>query len=241
MRRSASFGARACASGDSRSNASPGSRRRSGSASSTLNGPTSSRRSVRQCPPSASGDRPNVRPRADAQVEARNSVRIRDDVERVDLRTPQGHVHLHTAPRQPVGALAADLHRRGGGDRQLDLTAEGLEAFLQHGGRWRLVPLGDLALRVAGRGRRREVDVRDVSLVQSDEARLQLSCPPGQHQQETGRKRIERPRVARARARSSPQVGDHLERRRSRRLVDERHSCRFKRPRNHEWRRIPCG
>ena len=124
-------------------------------------------------------DRPHVRPRADAQVELRDTVAIRDDVERVHLRAPHRHVHLHPAPREPVRTLAADLHRRSGRDRQLDLAAEVLESLLQLVGRRRRVLLDDVPLGIAGRRRRREIDVRDVALVQADEAWLQLGRPTG--------------------------------------------------------------
>ena len=103
------------------------------------------------------------------QLERRTPVaRIVDDVERVHLRAPQGHLDLDPLPRQPVGALTADLDRRGGRDRQLDLAAEapraGPRARPGAGGSWRS---SDLALRVAGRGRRGEVDVGQVALVQA--------------------------------------------------------------------------
>ena len=146
------------------------------------------------------------------------------------MRAPERHVHLHPAPGEPVGALTADLHRRGGGDRQLDVAAEGLESFLQLVPGRRLVPLDDLPLGIAGRGRRREIDLRDVSLVQSDEAWLQLSCPTGQHEQQPRRERIERARVARARARSASQLGDHLERGWTARLVQQRPRPRAQAP-----------
>ena len=101
--------------------------------------------------------------------------RIRDDVERVDPGAANGHCDLLPTPRQPVGALAADLHRRGGGDRQLDLAPEGFEPCLELLSRGRIVTFAELAFRVAGRGRRGEVDVRDVALVEPDEAWRQLS------------------------------------------------------------------
>ena len=60
-----------------------------------------------------------------------DAVRIRDDVERVDARAPQRHLHLDAASVQLVGALTADLDRRRGRDRQLDLAPEGLERALE--------------------------------------------------------------------------------------------------------------
>ena len=78
-------------------------------ASATENGPTSVRRSVTQCPPSASAIARMYVPRADAQVERSTAVAcIRDDVERVDRRAPQRHLHLD-ARAAPAGTRA---HRR---------------------------------------------------------------------------------------------------------------------------------
>ena len=165
-------------------------------------------------------DRPHVRPRADAKVERATPSAIRDDFERVHLRTPHRHLHLHPAPREPVGTLTADLHRRHGRDRQLDLAAEFREPLLQLAGRRRRVPLEDVSLRIAGRRRRREIDVRDVTLVQSDEAWLQLGRPARQHDEQAGRERVERAGVTGTRAGPPAQLGDHLEGRRPRRLVD---------------------
>ena len=96
--------------------------------------------------------------------------RIRDDVERVDPRAPERHLDLDAAPGELVGALAADLDRRGGRDRQLDLTAEAREPRSSSSAPAAARPLDDLALRVAGRRARRQVDVREVALVEPDEA-----------------------------------------------------------------------
>ena len=110
-----------------------------------------------------------------------HAVAIREDVERVHLRAPHRHLHLHAAPRELVGTLAADLHRRGGRDRQLDLAAEALEPLLELLGCRRVVLLDDVALRVAGRRRRAERSiVRDVPLVQADEALRSLVARPEQ-------------------------------------------------------------
>ena len=71
-----------------------------------------------------------VRDRADVGARARRAGRAARrrprsrELERVDARAPERHLDRHPAPVQPVGALAADLHRRGGRDRQLDLAAE---------------------------------------------------------------------------------------------------------------------
>ena len=77
------------------------------------------------------GDRPDIGSRADAKVKADDAVRIRDDVERVDARAPQRHLHLDAAAVQLVGALTADLDRGRGRDRQLDLAAEAREPLLE--------------------------------------------------------------------------------------------------------------
>ena len=98
-------------------------------------------------------------------------------VERVDPRAPHRHLDRDAAPCQLVRALAADLHRRGGRDRQLDLAAEAREplspAPLRVGGSCRSTTL---ALGVAGRRARREVDVGDVALVEPDEAWREFGC-----------------------------------------------------------------
>ena len=84
-------------------------------------------------PAQCSRDRPNVRPGADAQIEPHAVARIRDDVERVDARAPDRHLHRDAAPRKLVRALAADLYRRSRGNRQLDLTPEVRETPLELG------------------------------------------------------------------------------------------------------------
>ena len=76
---------------------------------------------------------------------------------------------VDAAPVQLVGALAADLDRRGGRDRQLDLAAEPVEPR-SSSRRRRLVrvetsPSGSPVVVT-----RREVDVRQVALVEPDEA-----------------------------------------------------------------------
>jgi hypothetical protein len=52
---------------------------------------------------------------------------------------------------QPVGALAADLDRRGGRNRQLDLTPEGLEQPVERILVRRSVLAEGVALGIAGR------------------------------------------------------------------------------------------
>ena len=181
-------------------------------------------------PAESLGDRPDVRPGADVQLEPHGGSRIRDDVERVDLRAPQRHLHGDAAPGQLVCALTADPDGRGGRDRQLDLTAEAPECGVELVPRGRRVRLAPLALRVAGGGRRRQVDVGDVALVQPDEAWSQSSCRTGQQNEQPGRGRVERAGVTRPRAGPPPQRGDERERRRPGRLVGEHHADRFQSP-----------
>ena len=77
------------------------------------------------------GDRPDVRPGADTQVECRDALCIRDDVERVDLRAPERHLDDDALPVQLVGALTPDLDGRRRRDRQLDLAPEAHERGVQ--------------------------------------------------------------------------------------------------------------
>ena len=106
-------------------------------------------------------DRPHVGARADAQIEADDPSGIRDDVERVDPGAAERHLHRDAAAGEPVRALTTDLHRRGGRDRQIDLTAEGgepaLELVLPGGG----VPSSMISPSIASRrARSRSISVR---------------------------------------------------------------------------------
>ncbi len=114
-------------------------------------------------------NRPDVRARADEQVEPCDTVRIRDDVERVYAGASERHLHGDAAPVQPVGALTTDLDRRRGRDRQLDLAPEEREPTLELARVRRLELLDELPLPVSGRGPRRQVDVREIALVEPDE------------------------------------------------------------------------
>ena len=129
------------------------------------------------------GDRADVCPRAHGEIERDDAIAIREEVERVDGRPPQRHLDLHPAPRELVRALAVDLHRRRGGDRQLDLAAKRLEARSELVVRRQLLARDDLSLRIAGGGTSREIDFRDVSLVQPDEPRRDLGRPAGKEQE----------------------------------------------------------
>src|SRR5205085_3557327 len=124
------------------------------------------------------------------------------------------------APREAVRALTADLHRRRGGDRQLDLAAEARERPFELALRRHPVLRQQLALRVAGRRRPCQVDVGDVALVQTDEAWSQSSCRTGQLYQKASGERVEGPGVPGARAGPPPQLAYERERRASCRLVD---------------------
>ena len=174
-------------------------------------------------------ERPDVRPGADADIERDALARIRDDVERVAPSSDARHLHLDAAPREPVRALTADLHRGRGGDRQLDLAAEAPRAVRPARLARRLLasttsPSGSPVEVRAG-----EIDLGDVALVQADEARGELSCPSGQQQQEPRRERIERSGVTGPRTRQRADLRDDRERRWAARLVDERDARGLKR------------
>ena len=121
--------------GGRRASASDAGISRSGSASSTPNGPTAVRRSVRQWPPSACAIERTYVPELTCSVERDALVVAREHVERVDLRAPHRHLDHDALPRELVGALAADLHRRVRRDRQLDLAAQALEPRVELLGR----------------------------------------------------------------------------------------------------------
>ena len=71
-------------------------------------------------------------------------------------------------------------------------------ASLDLGGR--RVLLERLPFRIARRGRRGQVDVRDVALVQADEAWSKSSCPTGQLYQKASGERVQRARMSGPRA-----------------------------------------
>src|SRR4029077_8256765 len=85
----------------------------------------------RAMPDQRDGKRPDIGPGAHVGVERHRLARIRDDVERVHRRPAYRHLHLDAATRELVRTLTADLHRRRGWDRQLDLPPEALEACPQ--------------------------------------------------------------------------------------------------------------
>ena len=178
-------------------------------------------------------DRPHVRPGADPQVEARHTVLVGEQLERVDPRPPHRHRNLLAAAVQLVGALAVDLHRRGGGHAELDLAAKSGKTFLELLPTGRLVLLDDLTFRIAGRGAGGEVDLGGVALVETDEPRREPGRRAGEDDEQTRCERVERARVPGARARPAPDRGDHLERRRAGRLVGQDEPGRLKRARWH--------
>ena len=112
---------------------------------------------------------------------------------------------------QAVSALTADLDRGCSRDRQLDLTAEGLEPPRKLFRVRSLQPFDDLALGIPGRGPRPQIHIRDVTLVQADEARGQLSCRTGQQDQQARRERIKRAGMAGASTGAPPHLGDDRE------------------------------
>ena len=220
-------------------NASAGVRIRSSSASSTENGPTAVRRSDAAVPAERVGDGAHVRPRGDVQLERRHAVLVAMQHELVDRRRAVGHVDVLARAEALVGALALDLHGRGGGHAQHDLAAERLEPLVELLERRRLVLVDRVALDVTGRGRRAEIDIRDVALVEPDEVLREPRRRAEQDEQEAGRERVERSGMARPRAGAVAEPLDDGERRRPRRLVDEHETGRPKRARRHE--RIPPG
>ena len=179
------------------------------------------------------GDRPDVGAGADVEREAHRLPGIRDHLERVHERTPHRHLDDDAPPRELVRPLAADLDRRRGRDRQLDLAAEALERLLERRLRRCRMLLELLAFRIAGRRRRGQIDIGDVALVQADEAGSESGCGSGQQHQQAGCERVERSRVTGPRTRPPPQRRDDRKRRRPRRLVDQRDPDRSKRSGRH--------
>src|SRR5205823_10167675 len=124
----------------------------------------------RAVPTERRGDRSYVGPRADAQVEPNDPVAIGNDVERVHAGAPERHLDRLATPVQPVGALTADLDRRGGRNRQLDLAAEAREPALELVRARSIVPLHYVTLAIASIRHGTQVHIRRVALVQPNEA-----------------------------------------------------------------------
>ncbi len=91
---------------------------------------------------------------------------VTDDLEGVHDRPAGGHLDLDPAPGELVGPLAADLHRRRRRDDQVDRAAQALERRLELGPFRSRVAFERLALGIPGRRGRRQVDVREVPLVE---------------------------------------------------------------------------
>ena len=165
-----------------------------------------------------------------------------DELELVDGRAAERHLDGDTAARELVGTLAVDLHRRRCGNRQLHLAAQRGKSVVELTRRRRLVLLQRLAFRIAGRGRRPEIDVGHVALVEPDEAGCEPRRRPREQEEQPRREGIERAGVTGACARSAAQRGDERERGRAGGLVDEGDADRLQCSRRHGvactyWRR----
>ena len=206
---------------------------RSGSDSSTWNGPISVRRSAVQWPPSASAIARTYVPEETCSSSRNDTVRIADERQLVDVHGADRHLDGDTASMEGVRALAVDLHRGHRGNRELDRAPEAVEPGLQllRGGR--LVLVDPLTFDVTGRRPCGEVDLGLVALRQPDEPRLQPRRGTRQEQQEPGREGIERTRVTRPRPRLPTRRRDDRERRRPGGLVDEDDSARMQRAGRH--------
>ena len=173
---------------------------RSGSASSTPNGPISVRRSETQCPPSRVCDRADVRTRTrragraarcrrrSARASSSRTCIVRTGISTATPRRWSAYARSpsiftadaagmgrSTAPRSPSRAASSSSTESG--------SCSSIRSPFE----------------VAGRGSRRQVDLGLVALVQADEAALEPRRRTGEEQEEPGRERIERPRVAGAR------------------------------------------
>ena len=176
--------------------AASGARTFSSSASSTPNGPTAVRLIVRQCPPSVVGDRADVRPARDLQVELDERRLVAGRLAARGRGTADRHLDGDAAPVQPVGALALDLHRGGRGTRSSISPLERLDL---------LEPRGSASARRPRPRRRRcraqaEPDLRLVALVEPDEVAGEPRRGARAGREEPARKRVERARVARLHA-----------------------------------------
>ena len=147
-------------------------------------------------------DRADVGPGADAQLEPRDAAVVDDELERVYLRPPQRHLHRHAAP----APACTRAHRRSSPPRRPGSAARSRRGAPRARRSSSSATGGsccssDLALGVARRRRAREVDVRQVALVEADEALREPRRRAEQDEQEPGRERVERPGVPGARAR----------------------------------------
>ena len=143
------------------------------------------------------GDRAHVRPRGDEQLERRHAVLVAVQHELVDRRRAIRHVDVLARAKALVGALALDLHGGGGGHAQHDLAAERLEPLVELLERRRLVLVVRVAFDVPVEVVEPEIDLRHVALVEADEVLREPRRGAEQHEQEPGRERVERSRMAR--------------------------------------------
>ena len=148
------------------------------------------------------GDRADVGPRADEQVERarcrRRSETSSSSWTRIDARR---HLDGDALAVQPVGALAVDLHGRRRRDRQLDRTAKAVERARRARRRSaarasrRTSPSGSpVVVRAV-----RSISV-DVALVELHEPILEARRATGEKDEKPGRERVERARMAGLRA-----------------------------------------
>ena len=144
----------------------------------------------------------------DAQIERRrrrprSATRSSD----VDPRAPDGHLHLDPLAVQAVRALAVDLHRRRGRDRQLDLAAQSCRARASSSSPAR----GVVRSITSPSGspvdvRARQIDLGDVALVETDEAAARVAS----RGPTTGRADLWRTGRASLHARSCARAPAHL-------------------------------
>ena len=187
------------------------------SASSTRNGPD--RRAPEPAAVAAErvGDRPDVRPARDVELELDQRRLVADDPSEWIGRAAHRHLDGDAAPVEPVGALAVDLDRGGGRNGQLDLALE------RERSRARcaiVVSSIDLPFRVAGRRAQPEPDLGLVALVQPDE----VAREPGRRAR--GGRAAGRSRADRACRRALPSARSAGAGRRRPRTTTARPACR---------------
>ena len=171
----------------------------------------------RAVPAERVGDRADVRPGRNSQVEVEGWRLEADDLERVDGRAAHRHLDGDAAPMQAVGALAVDLHRRRRRDRQLDLAAQRLDVGERRDRR--RLELGPL--HVAGVGAHAELDRRQVALVEPDEVAREPRGAADEADEQPGRERVERPGVPGLQVEAVANAPHDLERGRPGLLVHE--------------------
>jgi hypothetical protein len=148
----------------------------------------------------------------------------------VDRHASNRHLNDDTAPVEAVGTLTVDLHRRRRGNRQLDDAAELAEPLCELVRRGWLVLLEGLALRVPRRRACREIDLGDVTLVETDEPGLEPRRCARQNQEEPGGERVQGSGVTGSSPRATTNRRDDREGRRPGRLVHEDDSARSEGP-----------